>query len=44
MINQSHNHNKLKAWLKRLGFFGFMFFLIKGLGWIAVFYFGIRLF
>jgi hypothetical protein len=26
-----------KNWLKRLGFAGFMFFLIKGLVWIAVF-------
>lgn len=23
-------------WLKRLGIFGFLFFLIKGLAWIAV--------
>ena len=25
-----------KKWLKRLGIFGFLFFLIKGLAWIAV--------
>ncbi|MFT4969199.1 MAG: hypothetical protein ACI9O4_000944 [Chitinophagales bacterium] len=24
-------------WWKRLGFLGFMFFFIKGLGWIAIF-------
>jgi len=35
---------KFKNWLKRLGFIGFMFFLIKGLVWIAVIYFGVRLF
>jgi len=44
MLNQPQNHNKLRAWLKRFGFFGFMFFFIKGLGWIAVVYFGIKLF
>ena len=44
MLNQLQNHNKLRAWLKRFGFFGFMFFFIKGLGWIAVVYFGIKLF
>lgn len=25
------------SWLKRLGIAGFMFFLIKGLVWIAIF-------
>jgi hypothetical protein len=30
-------------WLKRLGLAGFLFFLIKGLIWIAVFYGGLRL-
>ena len=44
MLNQPQNHNKLRAWLKRFGFFGFMFFFIKGLGWIALVYFGIKLF
>ena len=24
-------------WWKRLGFLGFMFFFVKGLGWIAIF-------
>ncbi|HTN46092.1 MAG TPA: hypothetical protein VL098_07050 [Flavipsychrobacter sp.] len=33
----------LMVWLKRLGFAGFMFFLIKGLVWIAIFYFGVRI-
>jgi hypothetical protein len=27
----------MKTWLKRIGFAGFLFFLIKGLVWIAVF-------
>ena len=29
--------NKMKLWLKRVGVAGFMFFLIKGLIWIAIF-------
>ncbi len=26
-----------KTWLKRLGLVGFLFFLIKGLVWVAIF-------
>jgi hypothetical protein len=33
----------LIKWLKRLGVAGFLFFLIKGLIWIAIFYGGLRL-
>jgi hypothetical protein len=38
-IEQSptENKSKLKLWLKRIGFWGFMFFLVKGLIWVAVF-------
>ncbi len=32
--------SKGKKWLKRIGFWGFMFFLIKGLIWIGVFAYG----
>ncbi len=28
---------KLKTWLKNLGVAGFLFFLIKGLIWLAIF-------
>ncbi|MEM9919150.1 MAG: hypothetical protein AAF990_13695 [Bacteroidota bacterium] len=28
---------KTKAWLKRIGWAGFLFFLIKGLVWIGIF-------
>ncbi|MDX2047771.1 MAG: hypothetical protein SFU87_13355 [Chitinophagaceae bacterium] len=28
--------NKWKKWLKRLGWAGFLFFLIKGLIWLAL--------
>jgi len=29
--------DKVKHWLKRLGLVGFLFFLIKGLIWLAIF-------
>ena len=44
MVNRFVTGNKFKAWLKRLGFLGFMFFFIKGLVWIALIYFGVKLF
>jgi len=28
----------MKPWLKKIGIAGFLFFLIKGLIWLAVFY------
>lgn len=31
--------SKYRKWLKNLGFAGFLFFLLKGLAWLAVFYF-----
>jgi len=27
---------KIRIWIKRLGFWGFMFFLVKGLLWLIV--------
>jgi hypothetical protein len=32
------NKSKFKKWLKRLGWVGFLFFFIKGLVWLAVFW------
>jgi hypothetical protein len=29
---------KFRLWLKRIGVAGFLFFLIKGLIWLAIFY------
>ncbi|WEK34189.1 MAG: alanyl-tRNA synthetase [Candidatus Pseudobacter hemicellulosilyticus] len=29
---------KAVKWLKRIGFWGFLFFLIKGLVWLAIFW------
>jgi hypothetical protein len=28
--------NKTKSWIKRLGFWGFVFFLVKGLLWLLI--------
>ncbi|MEO5649439.1 MAG: alanyl-tRNA synthetase [Ginsengibacter sp.] len=33
------NKKPLVTWIKRIGFWGFLFFLIKGLVWLAVGYF-----
>ena len=42
MLDSNNNipeqNSKLMLWLKRLGVAGFLFFLLKGLIWIAVFY------
>ncbi len=37
MKQEEQENNKLVAWLKRIGLAGFLFFLIKGLVWIAIF-------
>lgn len=33
---------KAQKWLKRVGFWGFMFFLVKGLMWLVVGYFLVK--
>ena len=30
------NRVQVKSWIKRLGFWGFIFFLVKGLLWLAL--------
>jgi hypothetical protein len=40
--NQQSKTTRWKAWLKKLGFIGFLFFLLKGLVWLAIGYFIIR--
>jgi len=32
------NKKGMKAWLKRIGIAGFLFFFIKGLVWLAIFF------
>ena len=44
MVDRSLADNKFRGWVKRLGITGFMFFFLKGLAWIVVFYFGVKLF
>ncbi|HYD21239.1 MAG TPA: alanyl-tRNA synthetase [Flavipsychrobacter sp.] len=34
------HESKLMLWLKRVGFWGFLFFLVKGLVWIGIFAYG----
>ena len=34
--------SRWKAWIKKLGFIGFLFFLLKGLAWLAIGYFIIK--
>lgn len=41
-IPQEASGNKWVKYLKNLGIAGFLFFLIKGLVWIAVFSFGVK--
>ena len=36
-MHKSNQENN-KPWLKRIGLLGFLFFLIKGLIWLAVFF------
>ena len=46
MNNQEGNpddNSKLKKWLKKLGWGGFLFFTIKGLAWLVAFYYGVDL-
>lgn len=33
----------IQKWLKRVGIWGFLFFLIKGLVWLAIFYWGSKM-
>jgi hypothetical protein len=35
-------NQKYSNWLKRIGIVGFSFFLIKGIAWLAVFYFAAK--
>ena len=37
-------NSKLMTYLKRMGLAAFLFFFLKGLAWLAVFYFGFQFF
>jgi hypothetical protein len=43
METEQKQKKGFKVWLKRIGVAGFLFFLIKGLAWIAVIYGGFRI-
>jgi hypothetical protein len=32
--------SRLRQWLKRMGLAAFLFFFLKGIGWLVVLYFG----
>lgn len=34
--------NKMARWVKKIGFWGFLFFLAKGIVWLAIGYFAIN--
>jgi hypothetical protein len=37
-------NQRMISYLKRMGLAAFLFFFLKGLAWLAVFYFGFRIF
>lgn len=37
-MGESEETNKIKRWLKRIGVAGFIFFLLKGIVWLFIFY------
>lgn len=37
--SQPSNKRNIKKWLRKIGIAGFLFFLIKGIAWIAITYF-----
>lgn len=37
----TRERGRMTAWLKRIGVAGFLFFLIKGLVWLAVIFWGV---
>ncbi|MGZ5188181.1 MAG: hypothetical protein ACXWVZ_01740 [Kaistella sp.] len=37
-------NSKMKLWFKRVGIGGLIFFTLKGIAWLFVFYFGAELF
>ena len=41
-MEKTPEKSKFKVWLKRIGLFGFLFFLVKGLVWIGVFFFAAK--
>ncbi|MEO6818982.1 MAG: hypothetical protein ABI266_08235 [Ginsengibacter sp.] len=42
MVKVENSNKSVKTWIKRIGFWGFLFFLVKGLAWLAVGYFIVK--
>ena len=42
MMVAEKNKKGFITWIKRIGFWGFLFFLLKGLVWLAVGYFIVK--
>jgi len=40
--NEESNKSKVSKYIKKIGILGFLFFLVKGLIWIAIFVFGAK--
>jgi len=43
-MQRSEKDSKLKKWFKRVGIIGVIFFTVKGIAWLFIFYFGAELF
>ncbi|MCH2198003.1 MAG: hypothetical protein MK081_04425 [Flavobacteriales bacterium] len=43
-MTEENNKKGIIAWIKRIGIWAFLFFLLKGIGWLLLIYFGIDLF
>ncbi|MCB4235103.1 MULTISPECIES: hypothetical protein [Chryseobacterium group] len=41
---ENNNNSKFKTWFKRVGIGGLIFFTVKGIAWLFVFYFGAEMF
>ena len=41
---QNQGNSKMKMWFKRVGIGGLIFFTLKGIVWLFVFYFGAEMF
>ncbi|MBN9296899.1 MAG: alanyl-tRNA synthetase [Filimonas sp.] len=41
-MSEENGQHKAVKWLKRVGFWGFLFFLVKGLLWLAIGYWFVK--
>lgn len=41
---ETYKNSKIKIWFKRVGIGGLIFFILKGIAWLFVFYFGAEMF